>query len=172
MKFLGNLNVADANTAAANMRAFLNVLPAYGPTGASITFDSTVGLYGDFGDQTGEITLSVVPAAVALTGSGTYAGGAGAVVNWVTGTFHAGRKVRGRTFLVPLVGNAFQSDGTLGPTFQAALQAAATTLATSSPTPVIFSKKGPAGGTSTTVTAIVSGATVPDRTAILRSRRD
>jgi hypothetical protein len=172
MKFLGSLNVADANTAAANMRTWLTSISTLGPTGSSLSCDSTVGIFGDFGDQTGEISLTTIPSAVTCTGTGAYAGGAGAVVNWLTSAFHAGRKVRGRSFLVPLTQGAFQTDGTLLGGVQTSLQAAAQALATSSPTPVVFSKKGPAGGPFTNVTAVVTGATVPDRTAILRSRRD
>lgn len=171
MKFLGNLTQADANTAAANFRTFLNSLAIYGPAGASITFDTTVGLYDDAGVQTGELTLSSVPAAVNMTGAGAYAGGAGAVVNWVTGAFHLGRKVRGRTFLVPLTAAAFQTDGTLAAGFQSNVQAAATAFATSNPTPAIFSVKPFGGGFAHSV-AVITGATVPDRSAILRSRRD
>lgn len=172
MKFLGALNVADANTAAANFRTFLNALAAYGPTGGSITFDSAAQIYDDLGVQTAEITISAVPAAIALTGAGAYAGGAGAVVNWVTGAFHQGRKVRGRTFLVPLVQIAYQADGTLAATFQSNIQTAAQAFATSSPTPIIFSDKTSKLGVRSTLLAVVTGATVPDRTAILRSRRD
>jgi hypothetical protein len=172
MKFLGALTVADANTAAANMRTWLLAsLGTFAPAGSSISCDSTVGVYGDDGVQTGEITLTAVPSSISPTGAGAYAGGAGAVVNWVTGAFHLGRKVRGRSFLVPLTQTAFQSDGTLSSAYQVSLQNASTAFATSSPTPIIFSKK-PFGGGFATSLAVVTGATVPDRTAILRSRRD
>jgi hypothetical protein len=172
MKFLGALNVADANSAAANFRAFLANIGIYGPAGSSISADTTVAQYGDDGVQTGEVAISAVPAGINCTGSGSYAGGAGAVVDWLTGAFHAGRKVRGRTFLVPLTQAAFQSDGTLASAFQTAIQTAATTFAGTSPTPVVFSKKLIGGVGTSTLVAVVTSATVPDRTAILRSRRD
>jgi hypothetical protein len=172
MKFLGNLTQADSNTAAANLRAFLSAcLATYAPAGSSITCDTTVGLYDGAGVQDGELSLSSVPAAIGGTGAGAYAGGAGAVVNWLTGAFHLGRKVRGRTFLVPLTQAAFQADGTLSTAFQSAAQTAATTFATSNPTPAVFSKKPFGSGFATTI-AVITGATIPDRTAILRSRRD
>lgn len=172
LKFLGALTVADANTAAANMRAFLLVMSSRAPNGSSISFDSTAAIYDDGGTQTGEITLTVVPAVISGSSSASYAGGSGAVVNWVTGAFHLGRKVRGRTFLVPMTSVAFDVDGTLTATAQTAIQGAAQTFATSSPTPVIFSQKPASGGGVSSLTAVVSGATVPDRSAILRSRRD
>lgn len=172
MKFLGALNVGDANTAAANFRTFLNSVAAQIPTGAQITFDSAVAIYDDDGTQTGEITLTVIPNAVTGSSAVVYAGGTGAVVNWTTGAFHLGRKVRGRTFLVPLTSAAFQTDGTLAAAVQGSIQANAQTFATSSPTPVILSQKETAGGGMSSLVAVVSGATVPDRSAVLRSRRD
>ncbi|HEY5849939.1 MAG TPA: hypothetical protein VIT62_04120 [Lysobacter sp.] len=172
MKFFGSLTVADANTAAANFRAFLNPVTTYSPTGSSISYDSTAAIYDDEGTQTGEITLTVVPAASTGSSAVAYAGGSGAVVNWTTGAFHLGRKVRGRTFLVPLTSAAFQTDGTLLATAQTTIQGAASTFATSSPTPVVFSRKPNGSGGFSSLTAVVTGATVPDRSAILRSRRD
>jgi hypothetical protein len=172
MKFLGELNVADANTAAANFRSFLVQLSTLGPAGSSITFDTAVGIYDNDGSQTGEVTLSVVPAAISCTGAGAYAGGAGAVINWTTGAFHLGRKVRGRTFLVPLTQGAFQTDGTLASTVQGNIQSAGVTFANSSPSPVVFSQKPNGSGGVSSLISVISGATVPDRTAILRSRRD
>lgn len=172
MKFLGSLNVADANTAAANFRALILGWNAYMPTGSSMTWDSAVALYDDAGAQTGEITLTAVPAAVSGSSNVAYAGGSGAVINWTTGAFHLGRKVRGRTFAVPLTSAAFQTDGTLISAAQTAIQSAAQTFATSSPTPVVFSEKPNGSGGVSSLTAVVTGATVPDRSAILRSRRD
>lgn len=172
MKFLGALNVADANTAAANFRAFLASWGAYMPTGSSITFDSAAAIYDDNGTQTGEITLSVVPSGVSGASGSTYAGGAGAVINWTTGAFHLGRKVRGRTFAVPLTSQAFQTDGTLVAAAQTALQTAASAFAVTSPTPVILSQKDNGAGGVNSLVSVVTGGTVPDRSAILRSRRD
>lgn len=172
MKFLGPLTVADANTAAANFRTFLQTAFTYMPTGSSITCDSAAALYDDAGSQVGEITLTAVPAAVTGSSGAAYAGGSGAVVNWTTGAFHLGRKVRGRTFLVPLTSGAFQTDGTLLSAAQGALQAGAAAFATSSPTPAVFSQKDNGAGGVSSLTAVVTGATIPDRSAILRSRRD
>lgn len=171
-KFVGELNVADANAAAANMRAMLAPLATYGPAASAITWDTAVGVYSSDGVQTGEVTLSAPPSGISCIGAGAYAGGAGAVINWVTGAFHLGRKVRGRTFLVPLTQAAFQADGTLSSVFQSAIQGTATIYAGTSPSPVIFSQKTNGAGGVSSLIAGVNGATVPDRTAILRSRRD
>lgn len=172
MKFTGALTVAEANSAAANWRTFLNSILTVMPSGSSITIDSTVGQYDDLGQQTGEVTLSVIPASITGSSANAYAGGAGAVINWVTNAFHMGRKVRGRTFLVPLTSAAFQNDGTLDATRQTAIQSAGLVFATSTPQPIISSVKTGAGGVTSGFTANIVGATVPDRSAVLRSRRD
>jgi hypothetical protein len=172
MKFSGALTVADANTAAANWRTFLTSMATYAPSGSSITFDSTVGQFSDLGVQTGEVTLSVIPAGVSGISAATYAGGSGAVINWVTNAFHMGRKVRGRTFLVPLTSQAFAADGTLVSTAQTNIQAAGLAFAASTPQPIISSIKTASGGVTSGFVANILGATVPDRSAVLRSRRD
>lgn len=172
MKFLGELNVADANTAAANFRTFLNGQAAQMPTGSQITCDSAVGIFATDGTQTGEITLSSIPGVVTGSSAVVYAGGVGAVVNWTTGAFHLGRKVRGRTFLVPLTSAAFQTDGTLAAAVQSSIQSNGALFAASTPTPVILSQKPASGGGVSSVVALITGATVPDRSAVLRSRRD
>src|SRR4051794_17705287 len=66
------------------------------------------------GDLTGESTAASQPATIVGTVTSTtpYAGGSGFVVNWVTGQFWNGRKVRGRTFIVPAIG-VYSNDGTI-----------------------------------------------------------
>lgn len=128
------------------------------------------------GDLTGETTAGSSPADVVgiLASSTAFAGGSGLVVNWVTGQFWNGRKVRGRTFIVPAV-SVYSNDGTITSTAQTNWQTAgATFAATSGITPVVWAKKfddakppNQVAGAAFTVT----GATVPDRAAQLRTRR-
>jgi hypothetical protein len=172
MKFTGALTTAEANAAAANWKTFLSSIAVYGPSGSSITFDTAAQEYTDLGVQTGEVSITSVPTPINPVSSAAYAGGSGAVINWLTNGFHLGRKVRGRTFLVPLTSSAFEANGTLINGVVTSITAAGATFATSTPQPVIVSiKTGPGGVTSGFVSPIV-GASVPDRSAILRSRRD
>lgn len=172
MKFIGKLDQSQANTAAANFRVFLAGIGLGNiPSTASFTFDTVVQTFDGQGKLDGELNLSVVPASVNGTGSGSYAGGAGAVVNWLTDAFVGGKRIRGRTFLVPLANVAFQSDGTLADAFRTSLGAAATTFAASTPQPAVWSQRK-LGGSDVNTIAGMQGASVPDRTALLRSRRD
>ncbi len=109
-------------------------------------------------------------AAVSGSSTGDYASPVGAVVNWLTTAIVAGRHLRGKTFLVPLSGSAFDSDGSLDPTHLAGIKSAAAQYITDSGgDALVYSKPRP--GVPGSESAIYA-ATVPDKAAILKSRRD
>jgi hypothetical protein len=108
------------------------------------------------------------PADLTSTGSATsWARPAGGRVDWFTDGIVAGRRLRGRSFLVPLTGASYDGTGTLVTGAITALSAfAAARLATSaSVAAAIWSRTH---GVSFDVTSF----DVPDEVAILRSRRD
>lgn len=111
------------------------------------------------------------PAGITGSGTGVYSAPTGAVVTWNTDTIARGRRLRGRTFLVPMSGGGFQADGTLSSQTITALQNGAEALVGdgSGPTAVIWSR--PRGGSGGSMGPITSYR-VPDRAAVLRSRRD
>jgi hypothetical protein len=131
-----------------------------------------------------ESSMTTTPTAVSGTQATSviYAGGTGGVVNWLTGAVVNGRKVRGRTFLVPLMSNGFSNDGTLTSGCVSTLTAAGNAaLGTTGCNMTVWSKiwdKKPTsppaavppkqiGGSLARVTSVL----VPDRAAQLRSRR-
>jgi hypothetical protein len=171
MKFQGELNVADATTAAGAMRTFLNSMSAYIPTSASYSWVSTAQIYNDSRELVNEVTMTTPPATVTGASGANYAGGSGTVCYWLTGAFHGGAKIKGRTYLVPLTSAAFFTDGTLATTARNTLQTAANALVAATPKLVISSHKI-ISGIESYATAVVNGASVPDRAAQLRSRRD
>lgn len=125
-------------------------------------------------EATGQLvsTLPVTPgtAIVGLQSTG-FAGPTGAVINWQTGTVRNGRRMRGRTFLVPLASAAFQSDGTLVDSTRTTLQnGAAAYVATGTIRPVVYGRPTIAGGDG--IAATITASNVPDLAAVLRSRRD
>ena len=95
--------VEGANLARTRVRAFFSDVGGYLAPNMTITVDPSVE---GIDEATGQITqfledpTEVVP--VKTSSTGTYAGPAGAVINWRTTTLRNGRLVRGRTFLVPL----------------------------------------------------------------------
>jgi hypothetical protein len=109
------------------------------------------------------------PASFGGNVSGAFAAPAGARVHWNTDAIVSGRRLRGRTFIVPIATAAYDTNGTLTSTFRTALQSAANTFITSGGTAnVEVSVWSPTHG----VQADVTSASVPDEAAILRSRRD
>jgi hypothetical protein len=175
---MGLTDGAALNSAGAAIRTFFQAIATQLPNAATVQVQSTVQIYEmSNGLLLREETMSTAPTVV--TGSATagtlYSGGVGVYVTWITGAVYNGHKVRGRSFIVPLVlGGA--ADGTLGTGTQTLVQNAANTLVsgqagkfaiwsktfTDPPKPVQI------GGGLSTVTA----ANVPDKTGILRSRRD
>lgn len=114
-------------------------------------------------------------------GTGGYSGAAGAVVNWKTGGVRNGRRVRGRTFIVPCYGPAFGNDGTLADGTRLQLEASSANLINGAevldlgvyarPT-VTRNPDGSKTKNNDGVWHKVTSATVPDLAAVLRSRRD
>ena len=102
-------------------------------------------------------------------GTGSYAGGVGACIGWSTAGIHNGRKVRGRTFVVPLAANQYDTDGTVASGVISTLDAAAATLiGTGTGRLSIWARPTP------TVPGMVYAATsgtVKDHVSWLRSRR-
>lgn len=107
-------------------------------------------------------------------GGEAYSGPTGAVINWRTGGVRRGRRVHGRTFLVPLRGTAFESNGTLSGMTMSNIQTAATQLtngAFDAPNLGVYCRPSSPGATDG-VWHNATAATVPDLAAVLRSRRD
>src|SRR5690349_12605916 len=95
--------------------------------------------------------------------------GVGARVEWLTSGIHAGRHVRGRTFIVTLAKTRFEGPGMLTAGCVNPLQAAASALVSAVDLKIWSRPKTSTSndGTST----IVTGSLVPDQVSWLRSRR-
>lgn len=149
------------------------------PADVRISFSGT----GDILDETtGALTGSYAwdtPADVVGTNASDYAAPVGMIVDWETGVVQDGHRLRGKTFLVPLSGDMFATDGTPDASAVGTLQGAAAALAengdlvvwhrprAAKPEVSIPAVTSRAGGY-----ASISSATVPDLAAVLTSRRD
>lgn len=104
------------------------------------------------------------------SGTGGYAAPVGCVVNWVTGQVYNNHRLKGKTYIVPLYSDAFDVDGSLLAGEHAGILSAAETLVTAAADNfVVWSRpvNNLNGGS-----ALVLSTNVPDKAAILRSRRD
>jgi len=168
---------ATVNAAGAAVRAFFDAQKLYLANGWNITVQTAV-QHKDVatGALTGETTMTSAPAVVVGTGglSVPYAGGSGYVVNWTTGAFWNGRKVRGRCYMVPAI-SPYSADGTISSAVVSAATGAGTALINDPTTALaIWAKKFADGGHTDQVAGglfAVTGCTTPDRAAQLRSRR-
>lgn len=107
----------------------------------------------------------------------SFFGGGGYVIKWGTGIVLDGRKVVGRTFMVPAI-NGSDADGTISAALISAAQAAGQGLLTNATVrQVVWHKRfsKPTDGSKPVYLSgnavVVNSCTVPDRTAVMRSRR-
>lgn len=124
-------------------------------------------------DATGELVgvwATAAPAVVSGTGGTIAPAGVGMCVTWLTGGIVNGRRLRGRTFIVPIPGPAFDADGTIGPGALGALSAFATGMVGAGGLGV-WHRPTTSGGTDGTSSGVL-GFRIRDKVAYLSSRRD
>lgn len=155
---------------APDLFTFFNAIKALLPTSVTVNYD----FEGDTLDETtGSLNGSwsgTTGAGVSGTTSALYAGPVGAVAILRTGTIVGKRRLLGRMFLVPLVTDAYQSDGTIATSALGTLQTAAAAWhgSTSGADLRVWHRPTPGhAGSAAAVTSIV----VSDLAAVLRSRR-
>lgn len=149
--------------------AFYNTFEASLPSGVAVTLEETGVIVDEVtGDLTGGWTEEAGTAA-AGSDTGGFAAGVGCTVQWRTASILNGRRVIGHTYLVPIGRSCYQTDGTIAEANRASFQDAADTLlADLDESLVVWHRPvSGAGGAA----ALVTSAAVPDRPAILRSRR-
>lgn len=167
----GPLEQGEVETAAVALQAFFADIRGLLPEDVSISIRETADTLDEASGQIiGQVDFSA-PAATEGAATGGYSAASGAVVNWNTTAFVNGRRVRGRTFLVPLANAAYDANGDLGTGALSTLRESASELITAAgPSPlVVWSRpRGGSGGSA----HVISTSSVPDLGAILRSRRD
>jgi hypothetical protein len=171
----GTQTLAAAQGAVDKTRAFFNSIKGALPANTTVQVMPDVDV---IEETTGQLTnalttttpVSVVGGAV---GTATYSAATGAVITWRTSVIRNGRRIRGRSFLVPLSSVAFDVDGTLHSTYFNTISTAATALrdGTTSGDLGVYARPS-APGAADGIWAVVTGHTVPDMGAVLRSRRD
>lgn len=168
----GSDAAASAGALSTRMRAFFNSLAAFIPSGVEVKVQRLYQvLEASNGVLLSEGNVASDPAVVVGTNSGNYAGSSGAAINWETGTFNAnGRRIRGRTYLVPLGPSSLDNDGTISPALVTGLTAAGAAALGGTGSLGVWTR--PSAGGSDGAFTVASTATVKDKSAVLRSRRD
>jgi hypothetical protein len=162
---------AQANSAADAVSAFFTSVSEMLPSAVSVRVKSSVEILDEAnGDLLNELAVDAQPTVTGMS-TGSYSGASGAVVNWLTNDIRKGKRVRGRTFLVPLGSASYDNTGSLVGDTLNKLNAAAVALRSTGPVLQVWARpSGP--GASDGAAYIVTGSRVPDLAAILRSRRD
>lgn len=109
--------IADA------VRVLFDSIKAFVPATVTWSFDSEMKQLGDDGTLLAVYAVTP-PANVQATGAGAYAAGTGLMVRHTTGTILGGRRIQGRTFIVPLLGSSYATTGVIGGATQTAVTAA------------------------------------------------
>jgi hypothetical protein len=160
------------------VRTFLNAITPLMPNDVSISFPAeTVQVNTSTGTLIG-VTAVTAPASITGASAAAYAAPSGARVDWITAGIVNGRRVRGRTYLVPLISTAYDTDGTINSTNLATISTAAASYITNatigSADPVVWSRPlivddalERAGSSH-----VITGRLAVDKAAILRGRRD
>lgn len=164
--FAENDSTVGISGAAANLfDAVKGMIPTgtsiFIPNGGDVIDETTGTLVGTWGVGTGTT--------ITCSGGGSFAGGVGARVVWETGTVRGGRRVRGSTFIVPLVVSYYDSQGTISSAGITAIQAGIDSfMAAILARGRVWSRPRPglAGAG-----VVISSGTVPDKVSWLRSRR-
>lgn len=156
----------------ARVRNAFQALAPQLPTGVTIQVQQEAEILDEAsGELLGYGLADEQPNAVNGSASGAYSAPTGAIVTWNTDTVARGRRLRGRTFLVPLSGNSYEGDGTLSASALTALNNFGSRMAGDGDGPqhVVWSR--PRNGAGGSIGPVVSHR-VPDMAAVLRSRRD
>lgn len=164
-------NVDGALNAVEGVQAFFNAIVLQLPTAVKLNVENAVEVIEETTGQLVETFSVAAQTQISGTGNSTYSGVSGACISWNTGEVRNGRRVRGRTFIIPLHTQVYEGDGTLTTGCITALSTAAQGLIDHTSDFHIFNRPtlpGAADGQSATVTGFV----VKDKAAVLRSRRD
>lgn len=162
------LNQASAQAVTTAFYDFFYELDDNLPDEVSITMSSEVVNLDAFGVLT-DVYPVTPPAPVIGLSAGGYNRAAGGRVDWNTGVITNGRRLKGRTYIVPINASAFDANGLLVPSTRQRFQTASDDLiaalsAITVPLHVWSRTHG--------ISAPVTSATIPLTGAILRGRRD
>lgn len=164
---------ADAGPAADRVATFLTANRLKFPASVNWSIQSDVeAISAANGDL---LNVHSIGARAVITGgaaAGSYSGASGVVITWRTGGVVRGRRVRGRTFLVPTANNIYQSDGTIDSAHLNEFVTSANALADqAAPVKLGVWSRPSAPGAEDGSFHVVTSASVPDMAAVLRSRR-
>lgn len=171
----GEVDQATVDGAITKVRAFATAIAGDVPNGTQFQVQGDVEVIEETNGQLIDVLSSDGGAAIPSTAPAglAYSAASGACVTWRTNGIRNGRRIRGRTFIVPMHGSAYDTNGTIGPTIVPKFVTAANNLRDQTGAGDLGVWARPtAPGANDGIWYVVTGSTVNDKVAILRSRRD
>lgn len=169
----GPVDQAMADGAKTKLTNFMASLGTRLPSTVTLSLDSTMDIVEDTNGQLQGFLTVTPPAPVVGSVAGSYSAASGACITWNTNGVRNGRRIRGRTFIVPLGGTIYDTDGTISTTHLNAFRTAAADLTNSTGTGDLGVWARPtAPGATDGAWWVATGGSVRDKVAILTSRRD
>jgi hypothetical protein len=179
----GVIDQAIADGAVAKVHTWIQAWDDGLPNTVTLTVDPSVEV---IEETNGELLgfFTTVPGSPNVGGSTMpYSAASGAVVNWYTNGIRNGRRIRGRSFMVPIGSNGMENNGTLNGTALGSWRTATGVLISGAgtgdlgvwarPTPILDGAGEPTGEYNDDgIWHVVTSYTIPDKAAVLRSRRD
>ena len=165
--FVDAVDSSDAQGQANAVRAFFDGIKNVIPNDVTFTFDPEVKVLNSAGVLIDVIPVTV-PTGVVGANESEWAGASGFRVDWATGVIAGGRRLAGRTYIVPSAANVFDASGNITSSAISYVQTAAAALITAASTHGVLGVWSRKNGT----TAPVTSGRVAPKGAVLRSRRD
>lgn len=163
--------VAGAQAVYDNAYAFIGGISSLLPSVVSITLENNVEVIDQTTNELTNVLSVVAKSAHVGTTTGGFSSATGACIIWETGEVRNGRRVRGRSFIVPMAGTHYDVDGTLKTTALTDLQDAAAVLTGGGFSFGVLARPTAVGAADGSFHTASSGR-ISDKTAVLRSRRD
>jgi hypothetical protein len=153
------------------IEAFFDGIKGAVPDGVQWSIPSSGDLLvAETGELTGAWSDPGTGGVVSSSGGAPFVNGTGARVVWNTAGVFGGRRVRGSTFIVPLVTGAFEGAGNLNSGNIALLQTKADALIADLDNMAIWSRPNNLASDNGEANQVTS-ATIPDKVSWLRGRR-
>lgn len=165
LHYAGDVGAPNAATIVSAFQQLAPIIPA----GVVVTIPGSGDIINDTNGQLTGTWTSAGGGPAVMNGLNTSAAGVGGCITWKTGQVVHGRRLQGRTFIVPLHTDAYDSSGLIKASAKTTLGSFANALQASGPLAVWHrpTTKGGSDGTSYGV----SSNRVMSKVATLRSRR-
>jgi hypothetical protein len=155
---------------AAKLVDFFTELKTAIPSNVTVTVPASGNSYNQASGALTGVWSGGTGGTVDCTGTAVYAAPVGASVTWITDTFVSGKRIKGRTYLVPMHSAIFDMDGSLLSTFMAGLYTACTNLISGADGHLVVWHRPTSAGDDG-IAATVTDALINDKASVLRSRR-